>query len=174
MRDRQGRLDQGLISGYVLKLTRESLGLTQEAQAEELEVDKHTVQGRESGRRPLSATQVSGFVDLRNRLRVLGAEAPLVDSLGAAMDADYVLGSTLGMDADAMDTCSHPLARWVLPRAVSEMLAWAVTGQAPPGLAEPVQARRRGPVASGPMLSAPQRAVFFEHVRGAAEAALCA
>jgi hypothetical protein len=29
MRDRQARSDQGLISGYVLKLIRESLGLTQ-------------------------------------------------------------------------------------------------------------------------------------------------
>jgi len=88
VRDRQRRFDQGVISGYVLKLTRESLGLTQEALAEELEVDKHTVQGWESGRRRLSATQAFGFVDLRNRLRVLGAAAPLVDSLSAAMEAD--------------------------------------------------------------------------------------
>jgi hypothetical protein len=135
MRDQQAPSDQGLISGYVLKLTRESLGLTQEGLAEHLDVDKHTLQAWESGRRPLSATQVFGFVGLRNRLRVLGAAAPLVDTLSAAMEADYVLGYTLGIDADAVDPCSHPLARWVLPQAVSEMIAWAVTGHTPPGLA---------------------------------------
>jgi DNA-binding XRE family transcriptional regulator len=44
MRDRQPRSEQGLISGYVLELSRESIGLTQEALAERLDVDKHTVQ----------------------------------------------------------------------------------------------------------------------------------
>ena len=39
MRDRQARLEQGLISGFVLKLIRESLGLTQEGLAEQLDVD---------------------------------------------------------------------------------------------------------------------------------------
>jgi DNA-binding XRE family transcriptional regulator len=174
MRDQQAPSDQGLISGYVLKLTRESLGLTQEGLAEHLDVDKHTLQAWESGRRPLSAIQVFGFVGLRNRLRVLGAAAPLVDTLSAAMEADYVLGYTLGIDADAVDPCSHPLARWVLPRAVSEMIAWAVTGHTPPGLAELVQARRRGPVATGPTLSASQRTTFFEHIRGVAEESVSA
>ena len=170
--DRQGRSDQGLISGYVLKVTRESLGLTQEALAERLWVDKHTVQAWECGRRPLSATQVAGFVHLQNQLRVLGAVAPLVDALSAAVDADYVLGFTLNTRPGAMDPCSHPLARWVLPRGVSEMMAWAVTGQAPAGLVDSVRAPRRGPVASGPTLSASQRALFFEHIRGVAEEAL--
>ena len=87
MRDGQTRSDQGLISGYVLKLSRESMGLTQEVLAEKLDVDKHTVQAWESGRRPLSATRVCGFVDLRNRLQALGAEAPLVDSLSAGPGA---------------------------------------------------------------------------------------
>ena len=118
MRDRQARTDQGLISGYVLKLIRESLELTQEGLAEDLDVDKHTVQAWESGRRPLSATQVFGFVDLRNRLRVLGAAAPLVDSLSAAMEADHVLAFALSTRAGAIDPCSHPLARWVLPRCL--------------------------------------------------------
>jgi transcriptional regulator with XRE-family HTH domain len=174
MTDRQARLEQGLISGYVLKLIRESLGLTQEGLAEQLDVDRHTAQAWESGRRPLSATQVFGFVDLRNRLRVLGAEAPLVDSLSAAMEADYMLGYALGIDADAVDPCSHPLARWVVPRAVSEMMAWAVTGRAPSGLVGLVQARRRGPVATGPTLSVSQRTKFFDHIRGVAEEALSA
>ena len=174
MRDRQARTAQGLISGYVLKLIRESLGLTQEGLAEDLDVDKHTVQAWESGRRPLSATQVFGFVDLRNRLRVLGAAAPLVDSLSAAMEADHVLGFALSTRAGAIDPCSHPLARWVLPRAVSEMMAWAMTGHAPSGLAELAEARRRGPVATGPTLSASQRAAFFEHIRVTAEEALSA
>jgi hypothetical protein len=163
-----------LISGYVLKLTRESVGLTQESLAEKLEVDKHTIQAWESGRRPLGATRVRGFVDLRNRLRALGAAASLVDSLSAAMEADYVLGHMLRTDAGAIDPCSHPLAGWVLPRAVSELIAWAMTGQAPPALAELMKARRRGPVATGPTVSASQRAAFFEHIRLAAEEALSA
>ena len=174
MKERQARSDQGLISGYVLKLSRESLGLTQEALAEKLDVDKHTVQAWESGRRPLSATRVCGFVDLRNRLRALGAAASLVASLSAAMEADYVLGHMLSTDAGVIDPCSHPLARWVLPRAVSELIAWAVTGNAPPAMTEQAEARRRGPVATGPVLSVSQRAAFFEHIRLAAEQALSA
>jgi hypothetical protein len=40
-----GRPRQGLITGYLLKLIRESAGLTQETLAEHLAVDANTVQG---------------------------------------------------------------------------------------------------------------------------------
>jgi DNA-binding transcriptional regulator YiaG len=48
-----GRPREGLITGFLLKLIRESAGLTQEALAEHLGLDRNTVQGWESGRRSL-------------------------------------------------------------------------------------------------------------------------
>jgi DNA-binding transcriptional regulator YiaG len=54
-----GRGSEGRISGYVLKVIRESLGQTQERLAERLGVSAATVQGWESGRRPLMAMAVS-------------------------------------------------------------------------------------------------------------------
>ena len=48
-----GRGSEGRISGYVLKVIRESIGQTQEQLAERLGVSAATIQGWESGRRPL-------------------------------------------------------------------------------------------------------------------------
>jgi DNA-binding transcriptional regulator YiaG len=46
-----GRGSEGRISGYVLKVIRESIGQTQEQLAERLGVSATTGQGWESGRR---------------------------------------------------------------------------------------------------------------------------
>ena len=62
-----GRPRQGLITGYLLKLIRESAGLTQETLAEHLGVDTNTIQGWESGRRSLTGTRVATLVQLRHR-----------------------------------------------------------------------------------------------------------
>ncbi|WP_442785364.1 helix-turn-helix domain-containing protein [Amycolatopsis sp. H20-H5] len=51
----QGSRSTGVVSGFVLKLARQAAGLTQEALAERLSADVSSVQGWESGRRPLAA-----------------------------------------------------------------------------------------------------------------------
>jgi DNA-binding transcriptional regulator YiaG len=50
----------GIVSGYMLRLCRESAELTQTGMAEVLGVDLATVQGWESGRRPLGACPGNG------------------------------------------------------------------------------------------------------------------
>ena len=71
----QGSRTSGLVSGFVLKLARQSATLTQEQFAEALAVDVTTVQGWESARRSLSAISAGDFLRLCGRLSRLGAPA---------------------------------------------------------------------------------------------------
>jgi DNA-binding XRE family transcriptional regulator len=159
---------EGVVTGYVLKMVRESLGLSQERLAEELSVDPHTIQGLESGRRPLMATQVRVFVDLCQRLRLLGARPELVEAMDTALSADHLL--TYFLEAgDAVGHCDHPLSRWVLTRHVSHMVMWPLTGMLPVVFRGVPPRRRRGPVANGPSLALPERKRVFEHLQAAAE-----
>ncbi len=159
----------GVIAGYVLKLARESASLTQPALASALEVDTGTLQSWESGRRSLAATNVRDFVRLRLRLLQLGVAPNLIDAIDDALSADYLLGYVLRTDPDEADPAEHPLACWLLPRSVSAMLAWPLTGTPPSALRVPaVPHRRRGPVPTGPALTGTERQRFFVHLRGAA------
>ncbi|MDP8927049.1 MAG: helix-turn-helix domain-containing protein, partial [Actinomycetota bacterium] len=161
-----------MITGYVLKLVRESLGLGQEALAERLGVDRNTLQEWESGRRALTSTRAASIVGLRHQLRGLGADARLLDSLNEALEADYVLGFTQAFDPHEIDARRHPLANWVIKRSFAEMLAWPFTGQAPMLFRDLATASRRGPTSSAPVLSRPERDRFFEHLQHAAERSL--
>lgn len=95
----------GAITGAVLKLTRISAGLSQEAFAERLEVSLDTIQGWESGRRPLPATRVEALVDVRHELAVAKADTQLIAAFDAAMKADWLLSRTLEPGGR-----THPLA----------------------------------------------------------------
>lgn len=167
-----GRRRDGVISGYVFKVVRETLGLTQEALAELLAVDTNTVQGWETGRRCLAGTPTARFAELRRRLGSLGAPARLIGALAAAMDADYILGHALATDPDRIKPATHPLGNWVLTRSISEMLAWPFTGRLPTALQGVSPPTRRGPVAALPALSPAERRAFFDHYRAAAERSL--
>lgn len=167
-----GRRRDGVISGYVFKVVRESLRLTQESLAELLAVDKNTIQGWETGRRCLAGTQTARFSELRRRLGGLGASANLLAALAAAMDADYILGHALSTDPNRIRPATHPLASWVLTRSISEMLAWPFTGDLPTSLRGVGQPSRRGPVATLPALSPAECRTFFDHYRRAAERSL--
>ncbi|MFI8105959.1 XRE family transcriptional regulator [Streptomyces sp. NPDC086023] len=134
--------------------------------AESLRVDLATVQGWESGRRPVANMRAVDLLGLRRRLAALGADAAVVTLLDAAMDADRIICATL-TSTDA----PHPLAEWVHTRSTAHMLAWALTGTRPPSLSGIPSPRRRGPAADSPLLPAPDRSAFFERLRATAEAA---
>jgi transcriptional regulator with XRE-family HTH domain len=160
---------EGLITGFLLKLIRESAGLTQEALAEHLGVDRNTIQGWESGRRSLTGTRVATLVQLRHRLRQLGADPKLLAAVDDAAEADYVLAYALGTEPGESRPAAHPLACWVPKRSFAYMLAWPFTGQLPVTLGQQAVPARRGPVALAPALTAEERMRFFQHLRATAE-----
>ncbi len=165
----QRRAVTGAVAGFVLRLARESVPAPQTAMAELLGVDLATVQGWESGRRPLANVRAGALLDLRRRLPALGADAALVGMLDAAMDADRIIRTSLD-PADARSS-GHPLAGWVHTRDTAHMIAWAVNGTAPPFLAGRPIPPRRGAVANAPLLPSQERTAFFAHLRETTEAA---
>ncbi|HEX2312805.1 MAG TPA: helix-turn-helix transcriptional regulator [Thermomonospora sp.] len=163
---------EGRVAGHVFKVIRESVGLTQEGMAEQLGVDPTTVQGWESGRRPLGAVPTGTYLATRNRLLRLGAQPRLLAQLEPALEADRFLGQVLGTRPAALPPPEHPLSSWVITRPFTDMTSWAVSGYVPSflgGVRRKVA--RRGPVAAGPRLTAAEKAHFFEHLRIAAERA---
>lgn len=68
----------GRVTGYLFKLIRESIPRSQGDLAGDLGVDRATVQGWESGRRPLTSVAVSQSIALRHRLSQLGASSALL------------------------------------------------------------------------------------------------
>jgi transcriptional regulator with XRE-family HTH domain len=157
----------GAVTGFVLKLARMSAGLSQEEFAELLGVSLDTVQGWESGRRPLPATRVATLVDVRHILMAANADADLVAALDPAMQADWLIGQTLEPSRRV-----HPLAAWVTTRRVHDLLVWALVGQRPGWLPQlPANGRRRGPVPDGPELGAAERHEVFARLRALAERA---
>jgi transcriptional regulator with XRE-family HTH domain len=81
----------GAVSGFLLKLIRESAGLTQVQLAEKLAVDVASVQGWESGRRSLTALRAADLVRLRSRLLREGAQRTLLAMLEDAVLADVII-----------------------------------------------------------------------------------
>lgn len=159
----------GAIAGYVLRLARESVPHTQAGLAEALEVDLATVQGWESGRRPLANMKAGSLLDLRRRLPALGADRSVVQLLDAAMDADHIISATM---EPARRPDRHPLAEWVHTRTTAHMIAWAVNGTPPPLVAGlPTPPARRGGVPTAPRLPPQEKAALFTHLRDTADAA---
>ncbi|GGZ89607.1 hypothetical protein GCM10010371_56850 [Streptomyces subrutilus] len=160
-------LRAGVISGFVLRAARTSVPATQQGLAELLAVDLATVQGWESGRRPLSNVKAGLLLGMRRRLAVLGASPVVLALLDPAMDADRIIAAVLASDDDA----EHPLGEWVHTRQTAHMLAWALTGTPPPSAADVLAAPRRGPAGAAPLLDADDRRVFFDRLRNTVESA---
>ncbi|MBT2453002.1 hypothetical protein J7F03_39450 [Streptomyces sp. ISL-43] len=130
----------GLISGFVLRAARTSIPATQQELAELLAVDLATVQGWESGRRPLANMKAGVLLAMRRRLAVLGASPAVLALLDAAMDADRIIAAVLASGDDV----GHPLGEWFQTRQTAHMLAWALAGTPPASVADLVAAPRRG------------------------------
>jgi transcriptional regulator with XRE-family HTH domain len=163
----------GTISGYVFKLARESVNCTQVEMAQQLAMDPQTIHSWETGRRSLAATNVRDLVQLRVNLLSLGVDPALVEGLNPALEADYILSCMLATGSDQFDIDTHPLANWLLPHTVSEMLAWALGGAVPSAIDHALpKVGRRGPVASAPALSIPERKRFFENLSAMADVIL--
>lgn len=163
--------ETGVISGYTLKVVREGIGLTQAAASERFGVDLSTVQGWESGRRPLGSLRASALVSLRTRLTLLGCPLPAAMQISDAVEADMIVSSALEAGATPLPIEENPLAAAVLRRNLVNLVTWPFTGIVPVPLRGLNPARRRGPVADRPSLSIDQEHRFFDHLQVAADSA---
>ncbi|GHJ17673.1 helix-turn-helix domain-containing protein [Micromonospora sp. AKA38] len=163
---------RGDVTGYLLKLIRESIPLTQEQLGVELGVDRATVQSWESGRRPFLAVPFGQAARIRQRLGSLGANPVLLDAVGDAVEADAVLAALLDPRIERADLAEQPLGCMVLTHRLTDLILWAVLGQTPSFVRSlPSSHRRRGPVATGPTLRTEDQRVFFVALHVLAERA---
>jgi hypothetical protein len=161
---------EALITGYVLRLARESVpdGCSRERLADAMAVAPDTVAGWETGRRPLTAVRAGQFTRLRSVLACTGTQPALVRMLGVALDADHVLDHARTTASHYEPGDFHPLGAHVHRREVIELIAWPLSGRAPAWL--PAPAARRGPVAVTPEVSSAERGIVFDHLRRVSEA----
>jgi hypothetical protein len=103
----------GAVSGFLLKLIRESAALTQAQLAEQLGVDVASVQSWESGRRPLAALRATDLVGLRYRLVRCGAQPTLLATLDDAIQADLIIAETVQAGGQLIAADGHPLCATV-------------------------------------------------------------
>lgn len=161
----------GVVSGFLLKVIRESAGLTQVRLAEQLAVDVASVQGWESGRRPLAALRAADLVWLRFRLLRCGARPALLATLDDAIQADLIIAETVQDSSQLMKTDEHPLGSAVHQRKLSDLITWPFTGIVPAPLRDLATTRaRRGPVPVQPTLTEDERTRFFDHLLVTADA----
>lgn len=109
----------GAVAGHLLKLARQSLGQSQEGLAERLGQGKNTIQGWESGRRPLRHVRRSDLYRLLQSLRALGAAPEVLGRFDDALEADHFLHEALTARPDAIEPATHP--RW--PRSSSSAVS---------------------------------------------------
>ncbi|GAA4533053.1 helix-turn-helix domain-containing protein [Amycolatopsis samaneae] len=158
------------MSGFVLKLARQTAALTQERLAGAIGADVTTVQAWESGRRPLSALQTGDFLRLRNCLVRLGAPCSSGRHLREAIEADLVLSLAIehGGLGDVPDP--HPLAAAVHRHSLTNLITWPVTRLAPAQLdGFTPRVPRRGPEPVWPTLYPDEQKRFFDHLLAVAE-----
>ncbi|MEV0897923.1 helix-turn-helix transcriptional regulator [Actinoplanes sp. NPDC049802] len=153
-------------------MARQSAALTQEGLAEALDVDVTTVQGWESGRRPLSAVSAGEFLRLCGRLSRLGAPAATGRHLREAIEADQVLSVGITTGARWVEPDRHPLAASVHRWTITNLILWPILGRMPRHLHQfRPQVPRRGPTPVQPSLSAEERTRFHAHLFTIAERA---
>ncbi|GAA2136807.1 hypothetical protein GCM10009760_16590 [Kitasatospora kazusensis] len=168
----QQRAQEVSVTGHVFRKIREQLALTQESAAEAISVDKATIQGWESGRRPLASTRAANLRSLRRTLLRLGADPTMLLLLDDALDADLLISHALA-GPPSPEINQHPLSSWVFTRDVAHLIAWALVGVEPSSIPRPPSGapRRRGPAPVSPEMTAAERSAFFTHMRRAAELA---
>ena len=121
-----GEALSGRIAGTVLKAIRKATGLSQEDLAEHAGAGLTTVQGWETGRRPLINVRYSEVFRLHRRLQTAGSDPQLLRLLDPALRADNILA-----EINTPDPELHPLALLVPDRTLTELLAWPISGTPP-------------------------------------------
>jgi len=155
----------GAVSGFLLKLIRESAGLTQVQLAEQLGVDVASVQGWESGRRPLAALRTADLMRLRYQLLRCGAQPTLLATLEDAIQADLIIADTVQAGGQLIEADRHPLGATVHQCTLTNLITWPFTGIVPTQLGDLVTVRaRRGPAPGQPTLTEDERTRFFDHL----------
>jgi transcriptional regulator with XRE-family HTH domain len=152
----------GVVSGAVLRAIRMQLRHTQDQAAELFGVDRNTIKGWESGRRPLANVRVQTLRAMRRTLGQLGIEPALLGQLDTAIDVDLVIGQILTGRHTPTD---HPLATWVHTREWHDLLGWALNGSTPAAL------NGIGATVPQPRLATVDRAALFDSLRTTAEQA---
>lgn len=161
----------GVVSGFVLKLIRESVGLTQVQLAEQHNVDVATVQGWESARRPLTSLRTRDLVRLRARLLRCGAPSAALSVLSNAVEADLIISDAVTAGAQLIDPHGHLLGVTAHQRKLTNLITRPFTGIVPAELRHLTAARvRRGPVPEQPAVSADAGRQFFDHLLVTADA----
>src|ERR1700738_2638883 len=117
---------QGVVSGSLFKICRESRGLTQVELAARLSVDATTVQGWESGRRPLTALRASDLARLRMKLVRFGAPPSVSCMLSDAIEADFVITDAVAAGDRVVGPERHPLAASVHRRDLKHLITWSL------------------------------------------------
>ncbi|MEV6895658.1 helix-turn-helix transcriptional regulator [Kribbella sp. NPDC051137] len=161
----------GIVSGYLFKLVRGSLGCTQVDLAERLGVDDNTIQGWESGRRPLSALRAADLMRLTHRLASMGAPTAATALLPSAIEADVFLTTAVRAGGRTLPIWENPLAASVHRRSFVSLVTWPFTGVVPSVVRHLPLPKARGPVADRPQMSAAMRQAFFDQMRTSAEVA---
>ncbi|MFK4085192.1 helix-turn-helix transcriptional regulator [Kribbella sp. NPDC020789] len=154
----------GIVSGFVLKLIRGSLALTQADLAERLGVDISTIQGWETGKRALTALRTADLLRLKTRLITLGAAPSVVVALQDAVEADGILSMAVSAGGRPVKADTNPLGAAVHRRSLVNMITWPFTGISPLSLRALSDAPGRGPVAKRPTLPHPDQIRFFDHL----------
>ncbi|MCC3328279.1 helix-turn-helix domain-containing protein [Nocardia abscessus] len=154
----------GAVSGFLLKLLREAAQLTQADFAERLGVDISTVHGWESGRRPLAHLRAGDLTRIRMLLTRHGAPSQAIMLLTDALEADLVIGDTVGIEPHTINADAHPLAVSIHQRTLANLITWPITGRPPVQLAGLTGRRGRGPRPSSPVISTIDRERFFDHL----------
>lgn len=165
------RAELGVVSGYLLKLIRSAIGCRQTDLAELLSVDVSTIQGWESGRRPLTALRATELVRLRYRLVGLGAPAVATGLLQEAVEADAFLSSAAQAGGTPIPIGEHPLASVVHRRTLVGLITWPFTGIVPRSIRDLPAPSGRGPVSDRPMLDRATQNSFFDQMLVAADSA---
>lgn len=166
-----GGPETGAVSGYLLKLIRSGIQLRQTDLAERLSVDVSTIQGWETGRRPLTALKASDLVRLRYRLAALGAPPVATNMLSEAVEADLILSAAIYAGDRPIPANEHPLATGVQRRGLVSLLTWPFTGIVPAQIRPLPTLRSRGPVADRPVVDKAAQERIFDHMLVTADAA---
>jgi transcriptional regulator with XRE-family HTH domain len=161
----------GVVSGYLFKLMRGALGCTQVDLAERLGVDDNTIQGWESGRRPLSALRAVDLTRLSQRLVVMGVPTVATSLLMPAVEADAFLTTAVRAGSSPLALWDNPLASSVHRRSFVGLVTWPFTGVIPSPVRHLPLPKARGPVADRPQLSNVMRQQFFDQMLTSAEMA---